>query len=337
MRRALPVIALFLLAPLVGEVLLGATPVSRLGGLIPLSALYGGGAVLIRELARRRGNGWGSIALLGAVYGLLEEGIGVQSVFNPTLFNAGTLGARVFGVNGVWTEWTIGYHVVWSIAIPILLAEWLFPDRREEPWLGVPGTSAMAVLYALGLVAVSVIFRVIVTPGFHAPLAGEVGVVIVSAVLVAAALGRSADEVQPARRNDVTVPSPWLLGLIAFLASGLWFGLLALPEGLKHGPRVLLPMSLGVAMAAALYAGISRWSSSRAWTGIHALSLASGAMAVSMLFGFVAVTASNPIDHRGQGVVMTLAVALLLVFGRRLSMRERAARPRPAPVAVEAS
>src|SRR5262245_65192676 len=58
MRRYIPLVVLFALSPLVAEVLLGATTLSQIGGLLPTSLLYGGGAVLIRELARRRSAGW---------------------------------------------------------------------------------------------------------------------------------------------------------------------------------------------------------------------------------------------------------------------------------------
>lgn len=321
MKRYLPVAVLFLLAPLVGEVLLGATPVSRLGGLIPLSALYGGGAVLVRELGRRRGTGWGSIALLGAAYGILEEGIGVQSLFNPVLFRAGELGGRALGVNWVWTEWTIGYHIVWSIAIPILLAELLFRDRRDDPWLGSIGVSGFAILYAVGLFAIAAIFRKIVTPDVHTTVALSAAVVLTSAALVAMALGRrsrsSTREAAPVR--------PWLLALVAFVASGLWFGLLALPEPARRGAVVILPMSVMILIAAALWAVVTRWSSHRGWTDVHSLALASGAMAVSMTFGFIAVTAGNRIDHWGQGIVCVVALLLLMLFARRLSRPERRA------------
>ncbi|HSB02215.1 MAG TPA: hypothetical protein VLE49_16315, partial [Anaerolineales bacterium] len=83
MRRYLPVLTLFILSPLVAEVLFGATPLSRLGALLVVAPLYGGGAVLVRELARRRGPGWGRIFLLGAAYGIIEEGLAIQSIFNP--------------------------------------------------------------------------------------------------------------------------------------------------------------------------------------------------------------------------------------------------------------
>lgn len=74
MRRYAPVLVLFILSPLIAEFLFGATPVSNLPALLPSLAVYGGGAVLIRELARRRGSGWGRIALLGAAYAIVERG-----------------------------------------------------------------------------------------------------------------------------------------------------------------------------------------------------------------------------------------------------------------------
>src|SRR3712207_4539627 len=85
LRRFAPILLLFVLSPVVAEVLFGATPVSNLGALLPVTALYGGGVVLIRELARRRGTGWARIALLGAAYAVVEEGLALQSMFNPDL------------------------------------------------------------------------------------------------------------------------------------------------------------------------------------------------------------------------------------------------------------
>src|SRR6266540_23584 len=170
MQRYLPVLTLFILSPWVAEVLFGATPLSRLGALLVVAPLYGGGAILIRELARRHGPGWGPIFLLGAAYGIIEEGLAIQSIFNPDLFNAGLLGGRALGVNWVWSLWTIGYHIVWSIGIPILLAELLFPTRRAEPWLGRVGMITVGTLYVLGVLAIAAIYRFVIIPNFERPL-----------------------------------------------------------------------------------------------------------------------------------------------------------------------
>jgi len=141
MHRRLPAFVLVLMAPLVAELLAGSTP---LGQPIVLAILlvvylplYGAGALLIRELVRRSGRGWPSILLLGAAYGFIEEGFVSQSLFNPTLYHAANWGARILGINGVYTEWVIVVHAVWSASIPILLTELLFPGQRTADRIGL--------------------------------------------------------------------------------------------------------------------------------------------------------------------------------------------------------
>src|SRR6185437_7601022 len=49
---ALPVFVLFVLSPLIAEVLLGATPLTHIGGLVIVAPFYGCGVLIIRELVR---------------------------------------------------------------------------------------------------------------------------------------------------------------------------------------------------------------------------------------------------------------------------------------------
>jgi hypothetical protein len=84
MKRAVPVAALLLLAPWVGEFLLGNISVRRFPALMILALLYGCGALLVREVTRRTRRGWPTILLLGAAYGIIEAGIVDQSLFNPS-------------------------------------------------------------------------------------------------------------------------------------------------------------------------------------------------------------------------------------------------------------
>ncbi len=88
MRRILPALGLFVLAPLVAEFLLGNLPITALPALVLLAPLYGGGALLIREVARRTGRGWPTMIVLALAYGVLEEGITTMSLFNPAYVNA---------------------------------------------------------------------------------------------------------------------------------------------------------------------------------------------------------------------------------------------------------
>ncbi len=87
-----PVLALLLLAPTIPELLTGSTPITMLL-LSPLKfllqmvyivSLYGSGALLIREATIRWNKGWGTTLLLGAAYGIMEEG-GLLSTHSSNL------------------------------------------------------------------------------------------------------------------------------------------------------------------------------------------------------------------------------------------------------------
>ena len=326
MRRYAPVFVLTVLAVFIGEVLLGATPISRLGGLVVVTPLYGGGAVLIRELVRRRGLGWGRIALLAAAYAIVEEGLALQSMFNPNLFNAGLIGGTVLGINWVWIEWTVGYHIVWSIGIPILLSELLFPARRSEPWLGRTGMIVAGVAYAISALALAAIFRLVVAPDFRAPAILLIGAALIAVGLVTLALTWPVIHAAPAPIASVrSAPAPWLVGLTTFVAAVVWFILLDLPHPIRAGALVLAPMLAEIAMLIGVVALIRRWSTQYGWADLHRLALASGALLVSMLVGFFFVTASSPIDQLGQGIASVIAIILLALFARRLQQRDHVA------------
>lgn len=317
MKRIMPVIVLFVLSPLIAELMFGATTVSNLGALIPTSLLYGGGAILIRELARRRGPGWRRIALLGAAYAVVEEGIALESMFNPGAFNAGLVGGRLLGVNWVWTEWTIGYHVVWSISLPILLAEILFPDRRDEPWLRWPGVVVAGVLFALGATALALIFRMVIAPDFHLPAGLLIGAALAVIILVALALALPTGA-QPAP-TEHAAPSPWLVGASVGVVALTWFTLLDIPHVLRDSALVLLPMLIILGLAVGIAVLLRRWSAARGWGDLHRLAIVFGALLVSACEGFFLVTAGNALNQAGQAVISLLALALLAVFTWRRS------------------
>jgi hypothetical protein len=71
----LPAFTLFIMSPLIAEVLLGATPLTHIGGLVIVAPFYGCGVLLIRELVRRRTPSWWPVVLSGFAYMLVEEGL----------------------------------------------------------------------------------------------------------------------------------------------------------------------------------------------------------------------------------------------------------------------
>ena len=79
MKKILPPLVLFFLAPAVGELLSSSAPPVEFFspfGLTMLSVLYGGGAVLVRECVIRWRKGWVSLFLLGGGGGGQDDAIG---------------------------------------------------------------------------------------------------------------------------------------------------------------------------------------------------------------------------------------------------------------------
>ena len=103
--------------------LAGTVPLWQAGNLVFSIPIYGGGALLIREVVRRRRRGWPSIILLGAAYGVVEEGLALQSLFSPMLYGVADWGPQLLGINLTYVEVVIPLHAVWSATVPILLTE----------------------------------------------------------------------------------------------------------------------------------------------------------------------------------------------------------------------
>ncbi len=148
---------LIFFAPFVGEGLSTSTPVIEWINpvvIILLVFLYGFGALITRELLIRwdkGSDGWLPLLILGAAYGIIEEGIYLMSFFNPNWADVGILGAygRYLGVNWVWTVELIIFHMIYSITIPIVLTHIAFPEVKEESWLGNKGFILVIIIFIL--------------------------------------------------------------------------------------------------------------------------------------------------------------------------------------------
>jgi hypothetical protein len=177
---------LLFLSPVVGELLSGSAPPVEFFNpisMLVLVALYGGGAVIVRELTFRWSKGWRTILLLGAAYGIIEEGLMVKSFFDPNWMDLGVLGTygRSLGVNWIWSLELTAYHMVISIAIPILLVNLLYPKETGRSWVS---NRALSVLGGLFILDVLVGFFLL-TP-YRPPLVpylGSLGMTILLIVL----------------------------------------------------------------------------------------------------------------------------------------------------------
>jgi hypothetical protein len=316
--RPLPAIGLFFLAPLVAEFLLGNLPIKMLGALVALAPMYGGGALLIRELVRRAGRGWPSIALLGLAYGILEEGFTTQSLFNPNYLSLNLhllepAYIRALGIGGHWTIFVLTLHVAWSICVPIALIEAAVPGRADTPWLGGPGLTITALLFAFGIAFTTFIGfrqdRFMSSTGQFAVAA----LVIVLLVIAAFRFPRATPQVAVG-----WTPSPWLVGALALAAGS---AVLLVPAAWGWWAAAAdLAIDVGVA------AMVLRWGSRAEWNLRHKLALGAGAAFAYAWHAFVEkpVMGGAGMDVRIGNAVFALGAVLLIAFAAKRTARYQA-------------
>jgi hypothetical protein len=316
----LPAFTLFIMSPLIGEVLLGATPLTHIGGLVIVAPFYGCGVLLIRELVRRRTSSWWPVILSGFAYMLIEEGLTLQTLFNPDFINAAKFGGRWLGVNFVLTQWEIGYHVVWSICIPILITELLFPAHRTQRWLGQLGVSICAIAFVLAALVLGVAFRKIIMPGFHAPFAHLLITAGLACAFAISALTWPGAEIST---NGVqsTVPrlTPpwWLTGILAAVWAMSLFGLFFIPLTIRPTNAVAAFMLAQLGLTAVLVWRLKIISTNNpGWTDAHRWALVFGPALVSSSFGLFGVTASSRIDQIGVASFASITLMTLLILAR---------------------
>ena len=303
---------LLLLAPTVGEFLLGNIPLSQYGDVLFLMPLYGAGALLVRETARRLGRGWPTIALLAAAYAVIEEGPVDQMIFNPGYLGlpsfAGYAEIPGLGISGSLLLWSLALHTVWSICVPIALVE-AFDPTPTRPWLGRLGLITTAVVFAAGCVFLGV-FQAEDLDFVGTPLQFAASVVAIVG-LVAAALA-----VGPPRRPAASghAPHPVVVAVTAFaVTSGYWLST-SLPLEGAVGVVVAL-----VCFAAAAGGGawlVWWWSQRPGWEGRHRLALAAGAAATyATWFGpsQAAEAGTGPVEAAWGAAVFGLAIALVVL------------------------
>lgn len=314
---------LFWLAPLVGEFLLGNLPVTWLPLLLVLAPLYGGGAILIREAARRRGWGWPSMLLWALAYAVVEEAMVTQSLFNPNYLGLRLLDygfVPTLGVGSWWTVFVLSIHVIWSIATPIALVEAWGGEQRRQPWLGPVGLVVVAVVFAAGVAALT--HQQLTTDAFRASPGQLVVSGVIVAVLLAAgawvgARGGRVAAVRPAAVSvspGAPVPAPRRV-----LGGALFAGSLFLAVAVKHD---VLAAWLDVG-ALLLGLGGAAWglvvlSRREGWTPQHEVAVAGGLLLTYAWYGFVQVPSVGNVPPRvdllgnigfGLGAVLLLRLA----------------------------
>lgn len=308
-----PVLTLFFLSPIIGELLSGSTPLLHFlnpFSLFLLTSLYGSGAIIVREMVKRWGKGWDSVILLGATYGILEEGVMVKSFFDPNWPDLGLLGTygRWLGVNWVWAEWLIIYHTIYSITVPIILVELIFPKYRHVQYLSNRG-----LMLFFALISFVVIFGHIFMTPYRLTFFELIGCFFIMAILIHFAkrgihrgLGRSGSHVRSCWL--------WLLGTV----SGFTYFIIIFSYLPSIGAPVILTMMTGLGFTG-LVIGLVLYASRNGLSEFNELSLVAGFLSLLFFLSFILEVAKPGVkNYTGQAAVSVAFIIFLIFLGRKV-------------------
>ncbi|MGA1975651.1 MAG: hypothetical protein ABSG92_08445 [Conexivisphaerales archaeon] len=289
--RSHPVVCLFLLTPGIPEYLTGSSPLNAFA-LNPLqfmfqlllnAGLYLPGALLIREATIRWKKGWASILLLGAAYGILEEGIALGTLYDPLAKPVGALGyyGHWLGVSWVWTAGILLVHMIYSIALPILLLNLALPRIRGRRLLSL--RQVYMSLCVLG-VDVMVLFALVsFSSHFWMGWPVFVGSWLAIAALAWAAHKASADLAGARSLLPKTGPrTAFLMGLI-FFTSILFPEHILMGAGVAPVAAIVVMYSLEGLLLAWILRNIGKAENERA-----TIALSFGMLVPIAVFGFLA-------------------------------------------------
>ncbi|MGA7340272.1 MAG: hypothetical protein WBE72_20965 [Terracidiphilus sp.] len=316
-RSILAAVTLFFLAPLVAEYLLGDFPLTWLPLIIVLAPMYGGGAIVIRELARRSHRGWPTILLLGVAYAIIEEAFTTQSLFNPHYLGMHLLSHAwipVLGTGAWWTLFMLNVHPFWSIGVSIALVDGLYPSRTRTPWLGNIGLSVAVALFAVGIIY-NTSYSL-----HHDRFRASAAQLIVSTLLVVVFAAAAFLIPPPApSRHPSPAPSPWIIGGVTFLLGAAVF---LSPILWDWGAVVII---LGVDLV--FLVGLGLFSQCSAWTPLHTFSIGAAGALVYGVHAFL----QGPVVPSRKWIVLAshvlfLVLALAVVAAGTRRTRESMAR-----------
>jgi hypothetical protein len=285
-----PLVLVAFLSPGIVEYLSGSSALTGLVVAPPLFllllagnlGLYVPGVLLIREARIRWNKGWGSVLLLAAAYGIVEEGLALSTLFNSHAGVVGTLGfyGHFLGVSWVWLVGVLAVHMVFSISMPIYLFDLALPAMR-----GVPLLTRRGIATAIGVLTFDTAALMAVTAlglGFFAGLPLFIGSLAAVAGLVLLARWLPADTLRA--RTERPAARPLVLGLLGFA----FFPSVLVVEAVagKLGAPAALTFVLVVVLLGILIFALLRLVGRRA-NEPHLLALAVGLIAPIVFVGVV--------------------------------------------------
>jgi hypothetical protein len=324
---------LFLLAPTLGEVITGASPPLSFFNpftILFIVPLYGSAAVLAREIARRLRLGWSGLLLIGAAYGVLEEGLVLNSWFNPYYPDVLALHGqgRLMEINWIFAIAFILYHSVLSITMPVILAESIFPEHADEPWLGRAGLVMMTMVLAAEAITGFALFGFVAyrNVGYQHPPPSYVVALALAAGLFWLALRQRSTK---GGLESTPPPRLWTLRLAALAVTVMWVLIESgMPNVIKLG---LIPVLALLVLAAVAARTVRGWARRPGWGPQHRLALVAGIIGFWILLSPV-TELTHPAGRNTLGMILIglLSLIAMIVLSRRVARQAPLHRTFPA-------
>ena len=317
-----PAFLLMIMAPLLTEVLPGATRFSSIF-VFPIEVcVWGGGALMIRYAVRRWRLGWLNMLLLAFALALAEECIIQQTSLAPMVIRLkGETYARALGVNYVYLLWALIYEPVFVVFLSVYLVELIYPGRRERPWISKGGFFAVIPLFLLGSLLAWFSWTQIARPKvFKMPVYNPP---LITATIAAALIGALIFIALKNKSNRQPAPlkpwAPWILGITGALWAVPLFGLVLLGFGIapNFSPVIALAGG-GLLLGLALYL-VPKWTADARWQRIHSFALIFGTILGSMGIGFVGFLGAVGPDLYFKIITNIIAIIGLILLGIKTS------------------
>lgn len=137
------VLVLLFLSPILAELSTGSAPPTEFFNpvvFITFLLLYGCGTLIIREMRSRWSLQW-SVLFLAIAFGIFEEGVMTQAIFNIYWPDVGpfAVGYQAFGIIIPWTILVLTFHAVVSTLFPILIVDLIWPEQKKQNLLSKKG------------------------------------------------------------------------------------------------------------------------------------------------------------------------------------------------------
>jgi hypothetical protein len=274
---------LALLSPVLAELMSGSSPPMEFLNpfmFIGLLGMYGGGVLIIRELAIKWDKGWATIIVLGAMYAIIEEGLAVKSFFDPGWADLGDLDTygRFWSTNWVWAVWLTIFHSTISISLPILIFGLVYPEFKQSRVLTDRQFRVVMTLFAADIVIFALVFSLSYAP----PLVQYL--LAIASVYVLFRVARLVPPTMVSARHEQPSWRPWkffFLGLL-LTVGGFLISTASYTRGLHPVWTIFLLLGLAAGILLLLQHKMGRTNNEP-----HKASFAAGLMALFMFIGIL--------------------------------------------------